>query len=64
MSMLGDFGPDAMGAAGTYEVTIYEEKHTIEADSLEFPPDGGLKVWKDGVVVGVFTWYSSVVRKP
>lgn len=51
------------GDAGTYTVTVNGDKTDIEADSLEYPDDGSIRVWKDGVVVATFRWWDSIVKK-
>lgn len=61
--MLGSGFTD-LGGPGTYVITVSDKEHTVEADSIEFTPDNGLRVWNAGVVTGVFSWYSSIIRKP
>lgn len=57
MSMSG------MNEAGRYEITVgQDEKHTVDADGIEFTANNELRVWKGGVVVALFSWWNSVVR--
>lgn len=48
---------------GTYVIVADGEEHTVEADSLDYDQEGQLVARKDGQTVGVFRWWSSVVRK-
>lgn len=56
--------PLGLDEPGTYVVTNGDEKTTIEADSFDYDgPDGSLRAWKGGRVVGTWRWWGSIVRK-
>jgi hypothetical protein len=55
---------NGMNEPGTYEITVGEDTHTVDADYIEQTDNGEVRVWKDGNTVAVFNWWSSIVKKP
>ena len=56
-------GPGFTGP-GKYTIETDGKKVTVEADSLDYDgPDGSLQAHKDGNVVALFRWWSSIIRE-